>query len=79
MFAMNVGILRIERIEFLAFLLGYFSHFRHMLAREQQLFRIEISSLSEPLRFLRTAARVCGVHKTTFVLHERVQIATRSR
>lgn len=78
MVAMNLGVPGIERLEVLAFLLGYFSHFRHMFACEQQLFRIEISSLGESLRFLRTAARVRGVHKTTLVLHERVQIATRT-
>ena len=79
MVAMNVGILGIERVQILAFLLSDFSHLHYMLAREQQLFRIEISSLNEPLRFLSAAARVGRVHKTTLVLHERVQITTRSR
>ena len=79
MVTMNGRILGIERIEVFAFLEGYFSDFRHMLAREQQLFRVEISSLGETLRFLRTTAGVCCVHKPTFVLHERVQITPRSR
>src|SRR5437016_12100727 len=79
MVAMNLGVLGIERLEVLAFLPGHFPQLRHMLAREQQLFRIEVPGPGESLRFLRTAAWVRRVHESALVLHERVQTATSAR
>ena len=75
---MNLGVLRIERIEIVRTLLGHLSHPRYVFARELQIYRIEVAGFGKSLRLLRAASGVRRVHEPTLVLHEGVQITART-
>src|SRR5262245_1921535 len=79
MITMELAVLDIERFELLTLLLRNYSDLRYVLPREQQFFRIQISRLDEPLSLLGAPAWIRRVHQAALVLHERVQIAPRTR
>src|SRR5260370_1142107 len=68
----------VQRRQIGAFLLRHFVYPDNALAREEQLFRVQVSGLGKPPRLLCTSARVGGVHEAALVLPERMQIPSRS-
>jgi hypothetical protein len=77
MVAVNLGVLRIERIEIVRTLLGHLSHPRYVFARELQIYRIEVAGFGKSCASSRSGGFAVFT-EPTLVLHE-VQITARVR